>query len=384
MIALELLGLDAQGANLQLTDAEGNRYSIAITNELRAALRRDVHERNHEEPKPITTREIQAYFRAGKTIDDVSELTNLPPSRLDALAYPIIEERKYTAGVAQNFLISRDSGALTLAEVVISRLVDRGISPESVSWDAYREPGMPWVLSATYIIADSQFNALWQVDTKNRTLNAINDEATWLTETQIPTPRSPWRPLNTRTPDTSASEAADQPDTSPTPVKAASSSSGESTPAQTSDDVDIESVLADLDGKRGVQRPMPSIDDDVSPSSEPHIESDDTPERVIATETMPVSDVVSLDGFRTSARKTRTQDGSEKTFKETVEEESTQGSLPGLDAQPTATSDLEESAAQDAQKKSKTSRRAKRRSGRPTMPSWDEIVFGTSRDGDKH
>ena len=42
MIKLQLLGLQPDGEHLTLNDAGGNRYSLPITDDLRAALRRDV------------------------------------------------------------------------------------------------------------------------------------------------------------------------------------------------------------------------------------------------------------------------------------------------------------------------------------------------------
>ena len=41
MIELELLGTSSDGESLVLTDAQGERYSILISDELRGAIRRD-------------------------------------------------------------------------------------------------------------------------------------------------------------------------------------------------------------------------------------------------------------------------------------------------------------------------------------------------------
>ena len=41
MIELELLGTSADGESLVLTDAQGERYSVLISDELRGATRRD-------------------------------------------------------------------------------------------------------------------------------------------------------------------------------------------------------------------------------------------------------------------------------------------------------------------------------------------------------
>ena len=101
MIELELLGL-TDGQKLSLNDSEGNRYVLPITDELRAALRTDINQGEDSEPRPITPREIQAHFRAGLSVADVSEISSLPPSQLNGLAYPIFAEREYTAQLARS------------------------------------------------------------------------------------------------------------------------------------------------------------------------------------------------------------------------------------------------------------------------------------------
>ena len=43
MIELELLGTSSDGESLVLTDAQGERYSVLISDELRGATRRGTH-----------------------------------------------------------------------------------------------------------------------------------------------------------------------------------------------------------------------------------------------------------------------------------------------------------------------------------------------------
>lgn len=79
MRTLEFLGLHPDGDKVTLNDADGNRYTLAITDELRAALRQDRHVvRPQVSPEPLSVRELQALFRSGKTLEEVSQLTNTP------------------------------------------------------------------------------------------------------------------------------------------------------------------------------------------------------------------------------------------------------------------------------------------------------------------
>ncbi|MFC5370023.1 septation protein SepH [Arcanobacterium bovis] len=387
MIELELLGLDADGAHLSLNDADGNRYSLPISDELRAALRRDVAQPAQAELKQLSPREIQACFRAGKTITEVSDLTSVPPSQLASLEHPIKVERQYNASLARAFRLSQDNGGMTLEELVISRLVERGLNGSAIEWDAVRESGEPWVLIARYTIASNNYEARWTLNMKSQTVVALNDEAAWLTETQIPAPHAPWRPLNmpkiAQDPATTDSPAAvsdasadaanangmngsnsDLTDISNVrSISALPNAAGNEEIEETpSTSINIDDVLASLDSQRGISRPMPidsDFDDDgftgAHPAdSEPHMAQDATilqlPTRSDSTDDELVLPV-DVDDFPANHN-----------------------------ANPPASADSLASGSNDSTKDSSSSTKKKARRDRPAMPSWDEIVFGYSKD----
>lgn len=344
MIELDLLGL-SDGQKLSLNDSEGNRYVLPITDELRAALRTDVQRDDDSEPRPITPREIQAHFRSGLTVAEVSEISSLPPSQLTGLASPIFAEREYTSQLARAYRLGHDVGGMTLEELVISRLISRDIDPSSVTWDAYRDQGEPWMLVARYSSGGREYTALWKVNTKAQTVQAHNDEATWLTENQIPAPTSPWRKPNT--PAISASSEQ-------TPSEKISAIDAE--PASSGTPVDIDTMLASLNSKRGASQPMPT-EADFDGAHPAHSE----PEAAVDATVLKLPD-------REAA----------KPVEDNASEES-EGSdvLPGQQELPGVTAAAEEKS-REAGNSGKAKK--KRRRERPAMPSWDEIVFGYSKD----
>ncbi|MCI1675229.1 MAG: septation protein SepH [Ancrocorticia sp.] len=301
MKKLELLGLQPDGENLTLTDEEGNRYSLPISEELRGALRRDRGASSApQEARQMTPREIQAHIRAGKSVEEVSDMAALPAAKVEALAHPILLEREYTAESARSYPIGHEVGALTVEEVVASRLVSRGVNADDITWDAIREPGAPWTLIATFSSGNKERHATWHVNTEHRTLDAVDDEAAWLSEEQVPVPTSPWRQPNTPRVATE------------TPVAPSSTR--------------IDDVLASLDAQRGKVRPMPSDD-------EP-----DVPAGTSASAGTPASSA----------------DEASHPAEESDASVSPLFSVPEPPPQP----------------------EKKRRTDRPQMPSWDEIVFG--------
>jgi len=148
MLELEFLGTHSDGTHITLNDAEGNRYSLPVTDELRAALRRDRVSTtgNGEDHRPMSPKDIQAYFRSGMSLDELSELSAMSPSQLSPFEHPIRAEQAWAANQARSFLISRELGSLTLEELVASRLNSRGVVPSAIAWDAIprrREESVP-------------------------------------------------------------------------------------------------------------------------------------------------------------------------------------------------------------------------------------------------
>ncbi|MDP9800157.1 hypothetical protein J2S49_000233 [Arcanobacterium wilhelmae] len=352
MIDLELLGLVPDGDALSLNDADGNRYRLPITSELRAALRKDVRASAEEPPRPITPKEIQAHFRAGLSVAEVSELTAIPPADLDGLARPILAERQYTALQARRWMLSKEAGSMSLEELVGSRLAARGVDAHSIEWDSYRKNNER-MLVAEFVIGEKQHLAQWRIDMQAHTVTATNDEAAWLTETQIPTPVSPWRPLNT--PDMSENTASLEARRARHALEAAESPASPDSalsPETPHAGASIDEMLESLDSQRGVAQPMPEFDG-------AHRADSDVDGATDAT-------IIEFPGNTAHAEQESAASADDEPAEEanSAEEPSeTQAEIPNIPPSPEP-----------------SHKESKKRKGRPSMPSWDEIVFGYSKD----
>lgn len=363
MLELQFLGIGPDGHTLTLNDDEGNRYSLPITPELRGALRKDRAEQHNpsEEPKPMGPKEIQALFRSGASLDEVCDMTAMPASQLSPFAHPILAERDYMATQARGYRIGHEVGAMTLEELVSSRLRSRDIEPEDISWDAIRHPGEQWELIASYEAGGRDQRALWSVDTETKSVRARNDEAKWLSETEIPVADAPWRPLAARNQEATAPEPAHAPEPDPAP---------EPEP-QDGEQKALASMLDGLNARRGRTQPMPSHDDEAAdyppaahpPASQPDEATDATvlslPPRSKATDEEP-SGAVSDSA------------GSAESPAGTGEQADTPPASPSpADDSPASPEEDEDEGLFPVKREPK-----KRRTSRPAMPSWDEIVFG--------
>lgn len=430
MKKLELLGLGPDGETLTLNDAEGNRYILPITDLLRATLRRDrpVVENPSESKRQMTPREIQSYIREGLSVDDVCELSALPASRVNPLAFPIVAEREYTAQLARSFSIGHDSAGLTLEELVASRLVGRGVNPNDITWDSLRKNGEPWTLVAVFVTGDREHRATWHVDLERRLLEALDDEAAWLSETQLPASTGTWRAVNTPPApvDLVQSEKAHRrhwhraggedrekadgggsaPAEAPPNARKANDDAGAADGRGKADGKGrIEEVLASLDTQRGRVRPMPKVEEDPDydgahpPVSAPETAHDATilslprrsavdREQNSAANEQPKPDERAGGGARpdrwgkeasqkAKGKRSRGKDGKGGKGPSAEADGAARGGRSPEGGGSKEGSEADQASPDAfAPSERRSDRSKKRRGSRPSMPSWDEIVFG--------
>lgn len=341
MLELEFLGIQPDGNHMTLNDSDGNRYSLPITDDLRAALRRDRVASPTEDPKPMSPKDIQAHFRAGRSLEELSEMTTMPASQLSPYEYPILAEREYTANQARAYRIGHEIGSLTVEELVTSRLKSRDVDARDIEWSAVRKPGMPWTLTASYTVAGRDTSATWTINQETHSLLATNDEARWLSETEIPVKDSPWRPL------ASIPEEEDRAEAEP------------------KDAEQIVSMLDSLSARRGTKQPIVLDDEDsYPPAAHPPASRPDEATDATVLSLPPRPD-----------RSSRTRDSAQKDESSDAPAASAPSpDEPGPDEKPEG----DEALLAEPEKEKRPRRR--RAGTRPAMPSWDEIVFGHPKD----
>ncbi len=191
MAELELVGLDDDGEHLVLTAPDGQQHRLRIDEPLRAAVRRDrpqLEQLRAEQASVLSPREIQARIRAGATAQEVADSAGLPVDSVRRYEGPVLAEREYVAELARETAVRHEPGAPTLGDLVTDRLAARGVDLASLAWDAAREGTTPWTVLARFEIGGEPREARWAFDTASRGLTAVEDEARWLSETELDEP----------------------------------------------------------------------------------------------------------------------------------------------------------------------------------------------------
>jgi hypothetical protein len=258
---LELVGLHEDGEHLVLSAADGQKYRLRIDEPLRAAVRRDrpqLEQLRVEQAGALPPREIQARIRGGATAQTLADETGLPIEHVRRFEGAVIDERAFVAGQARRTRIGRESSAPTLGDLVTDRLGARGVDLETLAWDTYRTGNEPWTVIARFEVGDESREAHWSFNPQRQSVHALEDEARWLSETEIvdePIPRRHLAAVRDMVYDIEA-------DGSIRPVLAAVDTAGTRPPEPVKPADATASLLADLNEKRGVRQPVLAPDDD--------------------------------------------------------------------------------------------------------------------------
>ena len=186
MRELDLDGIHDDGEHLLLVDSDGDRYTLRIDRALRAAVRSyrpALGMIQAADTTPLRPKEIQAMLRAGRSAEEISETSEIPLEHVRRYEGPVLAEREWTAQRARTFPVGR--GGPALQEVVAERLAAREATGE-VAWDAWRRPDGTWTLELTFSAGGRTRQAHWAADVETRAVCPVDDEARWISDEDAP------------------------------------------------------------------------------------------------------------------------------------------------------------------------------------------------------
>ena len=172
---------------LIMRDDHGQEYRVALTNGAARAAR--------PEPTPaqlamavstLSVREIQSALRAGRTRQELADEFGVDPDRVARFEGPILAERAFVAQKAREVALRRADGPVALEQIVGARISDLGDDAGSLEWDAWRREDGRWTVTATWVtlgtdVGDETWaSAQWIFDHVGLTIVPADDMATAL------------------------------------------------------------------------------------------------------------------------------------------------------------------------------------------------------------
>ncbi|MBT9254683.1 DUF3071 domain-containing protein [Phycicoccus sp. KQZ13P-1] len=376
---LRLIGVHEDGQHLLLADAEGGRYRLPLDEPLRAAARRDrprLGQLQIEMSGGMRPREVQALIRRGLSAEEVAERSGWPVEKVHRFEGPILAEREHVARVARRCAVgTRGPAPVTLEERVAERLRDRDVDRDDVEWDSARDDEGVWQVSMGFAAGGRRRTATWLYEPLGGSVTPTNDEARWLSEDTtsglLPAPHRAPTPGDLDVYDVDADGGIERAGGSPAPRA-----------REPHEPIDLMAAMREHSarGRRSKRR--------TSPTHTPG-EDDGRPD-ALPIEELAQDPVLAPPPPAARAR---------KPVQEHLEEPTTStalvGGWPEDDAREEAEADraVREAPVSPAPEPATPSqpdpveppaasaRPSAGRKGRPSVPSWDDIVFGTKGSG---
>jgi hypothetical protein len=190
---LTLVGVHDDGDHLVLGGPDGQRYLLKVDEPLRAAVRRDrarLAQLQIEIADTLRPRDIQARIRAGRTAEDVAAEAGVPVEHVRRYEGPVLAEREFVARQARGVRVRRAAPGApgswpTLDELVAQRLAAREVDAAGASWDAWRTDGT-WFIRLTFVAGGRDRQAEWSYDVQLRHVTPLDDEARWFVDEPSP------------------------------------------------------------------------------------------------------------------------------------------------------------------------------------------------------
>ncbi len=357
MRELRFDGLSPDGTHLVLAGKDGQRWSVAIDERIVAAIRRDrarLSQVELEQSGGLRPREIQARIRAGATAEDVAAASGLAVEHVRRFEGPVLTERAWVAQQARATEVRRPGGDIELGELVAERLADQGVDVDDIVWDAWRRDDGLWVVIATFPIPPNTLVATWTYDGGSRTMTVVDDNARALSSIAVEGPvrlvastrptLASVAPLPTSSPEAASPAGDSELDDGPGPVPSVHPAGSAADEAGSPDDADEPHDLAATD----------EPDEDEPAADEPAADEPDGAEPAPGDESA-LGEESDRDDEPTDAPP-EDAGRSEATAEDATED--------------TAEAPLFDSPAAPA---------APRSTGRPPVPSFDDILFGPGR-----
>jgi Protein of unknown function (DUF3071) len=159
------------------------RFTLPIDERLRAvALGQTSRLAQYEieVESPLRPKEIQARIRAGETVDEIADAAGIAVERVRWFEGPVLAERAYVAQQAQTASVRRPGDpnpGPRLGEIVTERLEAVGSDPEDAQWDAKKRGDGSWLVQLTFTSGGLVRAAEWVFDPRRRHVMPADDNA---------------------------------------------------------------------------------------------------------------------------------------------------------------------------------------------------------------
>lgn len=170
---VRVIGVES-GALLLATDA-GGEYRLPVTANLTGHIRKAGSDGAPH--KRISPKDVQARIRAGASAEQVAAVLEIDVEYVRRYEGPVLAERAFILDAAHRVLVAPPGAdaAATFGAAMAERFEEGGAT--DVRWAAWKDPETGWLVQALYRVADVEHDAQWSFEPKTGALTPSTGDA---------------------------------------------------------------------------------------------------------------------------------------------------------------------------------------------------------------
>ena len=177
----ELRIVDIDNSTLIVVHPDGEEFRVGID---AASLARLRSARSGNESVRVSPKDVQAHIRAGMSADEVAALTGASLDFISRFEGPVLAEREFMINAAlaiqTQATVNLDTGETSSAfgALIQSRLQE--LAATTVRWASWKEPDGSWVVKLEFVASDIDHDARWAFEPRKHALSPLNSDAATL------------------------------------------------------------------------------------------------------------------------------------------------------------------------------------------------------------
>jgi hypothetical protein len=170
-----------------LESSDGTSYRLTVDEALKTAVRKASS--SASVAAGITPREIQEQVRAGKTVQQIADETGAQLEFLLTFALPVLDELDHMVASARAVRLTipgdrfNDDSQVEFGDLVDGRLQENGAT--DIRWTSSRADGAVWLIGVSYQVGKNAGSAHWIFDPRKVTLTPEDESASALSVLEL-------------------------------------------------------------------------------------------------------------------------------------------------------------------------------------------------------
>ena len=172
----ELRVVRREDQSLIVANEAGDEYRLVVDSSVLADLRHLA--RQATGGARINPREIQSLVRAGKSRAEIMELTGAEDSDIERYEEPVLAERRFILSSAQSVAVRTSPSEPSeehFGAVIAERLI--GLAAKKIAWTSWRDEEAGWMIGLDFISHEVSHHAVWSFEHRKGLLSPITPDA---------------------------------------------------------------------------------------------------------------------------------------------------------------------------------------------------------------